>query len=79
MLSPKLQASASSIAVGELADSPSSIGQPYHMTYNWNCRFDPATQKIVQVRAYLDTALLTKVLRDNEDSDCPVYQTPTGI
>ena len=55
-----------------------ALGQPYHMTYNWNCRFD-ASGKIVQVRAYLDTALLTKVLRENEDQDCPIYQMRTGI
>lgn len=62
-----------------LANNSCSTGQPYHMTYNWTCRFDPTTGKIVQVRAYLDTALLTKVLRDNEDSNCRVYQTATGI
>lgn len=53
-----------------------SAGQPYNMTYNWVCKFDEKTGKVVQVRAYLDTNLLTKVLRDNE---CPTFQTTTGI
>jgi len=41
------------------------IGMPYRMSYAWVVRFDENKQ-IVQVRAYLDTNLLTETLRAHE-------------
>jgi len=38
---------------------------PYNMCYNWVVRFDEKGM-IVQVRAYLDTNLLTETLRSHE-------------
>ncbi|MGA2917983.1 nuclear transport factor 2 family protein [Methanoregula sp.] len=53
------------IAVVELeALSTANNGLPFHNQYCWICRFDGG--KIVEVRAYLDSALVQKVIDENE-------------
>ncbi|MEI7433999.1 MAG: hypothetical protein WCJ93_07095 [Methanomicrobiales archaeon] len=39
-------------------------GIPFRNSYCWICRFDQGT--IVEVRAYLDSALVQKLLDENE-------------
>ena len=39
-------------------------GEPFANRYCWMCRF--ADERIVEVRAYLDSALVAKLLADNE-------------
>ena len=52
-------------AVVELeALSTANNGLPFHNQYCWICRFDGG--KIVEVRAYLDSALVQKVIDENE-------------
>ncbi|KAI9710650.1 MAG: hypothetical protein M1828_002137 [Chrysothrix sp. TS-e1954] len=61
-------------ATAELkADAECVNGQSYKMSYAWVIRFEPDSQMIVQVRAYLDTNLLTRTLQDHE---APVYSAP---
>jgi len=50
-------------------------GRSYEMVYAWNIRFNDEGM-IVQVRAYLDTALLTDTLRENE---CGSYRSPRDV
>ena len=38
--------------------------EPFHNRYCWICRFDHC--RIVEVRAYLDSALVQKLITDNE-------------
>jgi ketosteroid isomerase-like protein len=53
-------------AVVELeALSTALDGKPFANRYCWVCRFDGAT--IVEVRAYLDSALVARTLAENED------------
>ncbi|KIW74838.1 hypothetical protein Z517_11608 [Fonsecaea pedrosoi CBS 271.37] len=47
----------------EALDATCKNGLPYDMRYCWVCKF--AHGKIVQVRAYLDTDLLTRALQQN--------------
>jgi len=52
-------------AVVELeALSTALNGSPFRNRYCWICRFD--NEKIVEVRAYLDSALVQKLLDENE-------------
>ena len=44
--------------------STAKNGDPFHNRYCWICRFDKGL--IVEVRAYLDSALVQKLLDDNE-------------
>jgi uncharacterized protein len=54
-------------AVVELeAMSVALNGTPFHNRYCWICRFNGG--KIVEVRAYLDSALVQKLLKDNEEN-----------
>jgi uncharacterized protein len=56
---------ASDMAVVELeALSTALNGIPFRNRYCWICRFDQG--KIVEVRAYLDSALVQKLLDENE-------------
>jgi ketosteroid isomerase-like protein len=41
-------------------------GKPFHNEYCWLCRFDE--EMIVEVRAYLDSALVQKTIDENEVS-----------
>ena len=50
-----------------MEDCAGVTGQPYNMVYCWVARFDERGL-IVQLRAYIDTALLERTLRENE---CP--------
>jgi uncharacterized protein len=53
------------MAVVELkADATTKNGNPFNNEYCWVCRFE--NEKIVEVRAYLDSALVKKVLDENE-------------
>ncbi|KIY02668.1 uncharacterized protein Z520_01133 [Fonsecaea multimorphosa CBS 102226] len=47
----------------EALDAVCRNGLPYDMRYCWICKF--ARGKIVQVRAYLDTDLLTRAIQQN--------------
>jgi len=40
-------------------------GTPYHQSYAWFIKFDRAG-KVVQVKAYLDTGLIDRGLKENE-------------
>ena len=54
-----------STAVVELvAISTANNGLPFHNQYCWICRFEEG--KIVEVRAYLDSALVQKIIDENE-------------
>ena len=46
-------------------DAKCKNGRDYTMNYCWVCKFDEK-DKIVQVRAYLDTNLLTKAIEENK-------------
>ncbi len=39
-------------------------GKPFHNRYCWVCRFD--RERIVEVRAYLDSALVQQLITENE-------------
>ena len=53
------------VAAVELkADATAKNGLPFKNEYCWVCRFEG--EKIVEVRAYLDSALVKKVLEENE-------------
>ena len=53
------------VAAVELkADATAKNGLPFKNEYCWVCRFEG--DKIVEVRAYLDSALVKKVLEQNE-------------
>lgn len=63
-------------ATAELrADCECINGRDYNMSYAWCVRFDEGG-KIVQVRAYLDTKLLTDRLEECEEGEVEVFVTP---
>ena len=47
--------------------STAKNGRPFHNTYCWIARFQG--DRIVEVRAYLDSALVERVIRENEPAD----------
>jgi len=51
-------------AVELKANGTAKNGYPFKNEYCWVCRFEG--EKIVEVRAYLDSALVNKVLEENE-------------
>lgn len=52
-------------AVAELEALSTAVnGEPFDNTYCWVMRFD--RERIVEVRAYLDSALVQRVLEENE-------------
>jgi ketosteroid isomerase-like protein len=51
-------------AVELKANASAKNGSPFKNEYCWVCRFEG--EKIVEVRAYLDSALVNKVLEENE-------------
>ena len=51
-------------AVELKANATAKNGTPFANEYCWVCRFEG--QKIVQVRAYLDSALVKRLLEENE-------------
>jgi ketosteroid isomerase-like protein len=51
-------------AVELIGKSTQNNGKPFDGTYCWICRFQDET--IVEVRAYLDSALVTQVIEDNK-------------
>lgn len=52
------------VAVELIADSVAKNGTPFNNRYCWVCQFSDG--RITHVRAYLDSALVAKVLEENE-------------
>ncbi|ETN43423.1 uncharacterized protein HMPREF1541_02582 [Cyphellophora europaea CBS 101466] len=46
-------------------DAECQNGMEYDMRYCWICKFDDASETIEEVRAYLDTDLLRRVIAEN--------------
>ena len=58
---------AGDVAIVELfTNSEANNGKPFQNEYCWVCRFN-TPGLIIQVRAYLDTALVQRTLDENED------------
>jgi ketosteroid isomerase-like protein len=53
-----------SAVVELIATTTQNNGKPFNNTYCWVCRFDGG--KIVEVRAYLDSALIQETIAGNE-------------
>ena len=57
-----------------IANAECKNGLDFDNTYAWVLRFNEEG-KVVQVRAYLDSALVQQAIVENE---CPSYRAPTG-
>lgn len=64
-------------AVVELiAQAECKNGLNYEQMYAWVVRFSPKPDaKVIQVRAYLDSALVKQAVEENE---CPSHRAPIG-
>jgi hypothetical protein len=50
-------------------DAPAKNGMPFDNRYCWVCRFERGS--IVEVRAYLDSALVQRLVDENEENEPP--------
>lgn len=56
-------------AVELSTQSVTKTGKPFNNQYCWICRFD--NEKIIEVRAYLDSTLVKQVIEESEDMISP--------